>query len=623
MSTPAWQPGRLYPPGSLVVPRTQQPAGQIQIPNGDMEAGDQDWNLTPLSGATLAIVNEPGFTGAWVMRHTGSAENQDSGALTEALYPVVAGQQITARAMFRLAQGSPGSSGLVALYWYDSGGNLIGQPVLGTELRRSQGTGWRQSTVTASAPGAAVNVRAALHFNSATGTTLIYADDVSWNYASPIQSGLQYRAVQPAIGHSDTVEPAWPGILGQTVVDNEVIWEAVSISRVVWEARALLKSGGTEPDWPTSAGARVADGTISWEAISRRVEDENCPSTKVTAIMSSKVFKADRDIVRFSATANPLDWTSIEDAGYLPTGLQQANANDMAVMHPYRSNLAAFNASSFQNWQVDPDPQLMAILDQMDGVGSTWQKAAQPVGDELFYLSQLGVRTVGIANAAENLAAGDVGMPIDPLVQAAISAAVASGAEPISTYYPSAGQYWLAFPGYPEGDPPIDQTTVFVYSMTRVGKVGAWSRYVFPFTVESFAQLGNDLYVRHGDTISRVSEDVATDELPDGMGTIEQPFPGVVWWPWLDFGTPGATKMLEGFDYVGNGQGPSISIGYDQRNLSALTPPYQLENDTMPGGIIPLPVSAPTLSVRLDFAGGERWQVQSVLLSTHQLGGGP
>jgi hypothetical protein len=40
-------------------------------------------------------------------------------------------------------------------------------------------------------------------------------------------------------------------------------------------------------------------------------------------------------------------------------------------------------------------------------------------------------------------------MPIDPLVQQAMAAALAAGIEPLATYYPSDGQYWLAFPGFP------------------------------------------------------------------------------------------------------------------------------------------------------------------------------
>lgn len=161
-------------------------------------------------------------------------------------------------------------------------------------------------------------------------------------------------------------------------------------------------------------------------------------------------------------------------------------------------------------------------------------------------------------------------------------------------------------------------TQVFVYSMTQTGKVGAWSRYIFPFSVDAFAQLGNDLYIRNGDVVSIVNEDAVADDV-DGL-PVE--FGGTVQWPWLDFGQPGVTKMLEGFDIVSTGL-PSVSIGYDERNPAAYTDPYAVDADTLVGGIIPLPVMGPTFSVKVDFAPGEKWQLQSVLLSLFDQANGP
>lgn len=158
-----------------------------------------------------------------------------------------------------------------------------------------------------------------------------------------------------------------------------------------------------------------------------------------------------------------------------------------------------------------------------------------------------------------------------------------------------------------------------VYVHTLNGGKGKWSRYLFPWSVDAFAQLGNDLYIRHGDEISIVSEDVTTDDVA-GVATA---FAGAVQWHWLDCGQPGTTKMLESVDYVGTGQAPSLSIGYDQRNLSAFTDPYLIDADTLPGGPIPIPVAAPTFSVRLDFAGGAAWAVNAVILHVDDLGGPP
>jgi hypothetical protein len=163
----------------------------------------------------------------------------------------------------------------------------------------------------------------------------------------------------------------------------------------------------------------------------------------------------------------------------------------------------------------------------------------------------------------------------------------------------------------------MSETVVFVYTM-NAGK-GKWSRYVFPFSVDAFAQLGNDCYIRHGDVVSKIDQSAVADEV-DGAPVN---FEGIVQWGWLDFGSPGETKMLESIDYVGTGQAPSVAIGYDQTNQAAFTDAYQIDDDTMTGSPIPIPVLAPTMSVKLTYAGGAAWSVQSVNMNLDDTMGQP
>lgn len=157
--------------------------------------------------------------------------------------------------------------------------------------------------------------------------------------------------------------------------------------------------------------------------------------------------------------------------------------------------------------------------------------------------------------------------------------------------------------------------TVFVFTMT--GGRGKWSIYEFPYVVEAFAQLGDDLYIRSGDRVMKVEEGVVTDDL-DGVAT---GFSARVQWPWLDFGSP-ATKMLEGVDLVASGS-PSISIGYDQRNASAFTSPYSVPADSLTGGVIPFPVMGPSFSLRIDFEPGTAWSLKSAALYLEDTRGQP
>jgi len=247
---------------------------------------------------------------------------------------------------------------------------------------------WQQILVVATAPQTAAFARPILKIDT-TATSEIHFDSLSWDqaYAGPI-GGLLYQVT--TAGTSAAVEPIWPTTVAATVTDGAtLVWTALQSNRVVWTATSLLRSGAVEPVWPTSPGALIADNTIQWECVSQEIKDPNCPRTKVIAVAASKIFAVAGDVVRFCSTVNPLDWTSANDAGYLATGLHQYGNNEALVLGIYRGNLCVWSSSTFQMWQVDPDPANMALLDQMEGIGSTHPNAAQPVGEELFSWQQM------------------------------------------------------------------------------------------------------------------------------------------------------------------------------------------------------------------------------------------
>lgn len=438
MATPVWQPGTLYPPGSLVRPTGPLAPPAPSISNTTFDANATGWTLS----GSMAWSASGGFASAGCVVATTTA----GGAEVTAYSSVIPGQVITATAMIATPTGSAGSSGDVNIVWYDSG-NVFIDDDQGNIVSRAGGTGYRMSTASFPAPANAAFFRVRLDAAPAGGGAVRFDNITVASSGGAVPEGLVYKAVQAGIGTSAASEPVWPPSVGLTVVDGTVTWEAVIATRITYKAFPILKSGATEPTWPQGVGTSVPDGTISWLTDSRQVVQ--APNSNVVAITASKVFAADEDIIRYSATINPLDWTSTDDAGYLPSGLNQNGSNDTDVLNIYRASLVSFSSTTFQNWQVDPDPANMSLLDVMEGIGSTWQHAAQPVGKDLFYLAKLGVRTVGISAGSTNLVNGDVGMPIDPLVRESVKSAEYNGSDVNGLYYPSLGQYWLAFSDFP------------------------------------------------------------------------------------------------------------------------------------------------------------------------------
>lgn len=416
---------------------------------------------------------------------------------------------------------------------------------------------------------------------------------ITGNTIAPrVPNGFVFKSIQSGSGVTGTNEPAWPLIAGNTVVDGTVTWQAVTASAITWQAVPIYKSGLTEPVWPTTPGATVADGTITWLTSTYHVSDSRCPNTKQVVIAASKVFAGSRDVVRYSATSNPLDWSTANDAGFLPTGLQAQVDPIVQALGIYRSNLTVWSAGEFQVWQVDPDPSRMALVDSMPSIGTTYYRGAASVSGDLYFTTKLGVRSVTIAGGSTNLQAGDIGTPIDELVQPALV-----GKDPIGLFVPSAGQFWLS----------VD-AEVYVYTTSRIGGIGAWGIYDLPGPMDAYTQVDGDLYIRIGDRVY-VRD---TESVLDG----DQPMPQQeIRWPFLDLGQPGVQKMLAGFDVVGTEGQPNVSIFYDQTNEAANTAPYQVPADTYPGYLVPFPVSGPSFSLQLTFQNSERpWEMTSASL---------
>lgn len=411
-----------------------------------------------------------------------------------------------------------------------------------------------------------------------------------------LENGFTYKAVQAAPAYTGTAEPAWPVIAGNTVVDGGVTWQAVAKTSIVWTAIPLYKSGATEPAWSTVFGGTVNDNGITWTATTNAITDSRCPQHKVALSIASKVFSPYRDVLRFCATDDPTDWSSANDAGFLPVGQHAPTSPEVTALGEFRGRMAVWTTSNLQLWTVDPDPAEMSIYDSIPGLGTVYDKGVASVGGDLYYTTKQGIRSLSLSASSNNLAAGDIGSGIDPLIVAKL----AGPDVPLATYYPGNGQFWVIF-----------GSEAFVYTKSALGKVGAWSRYLFPWTIEAAIHLNGELILRANDAFYRLDENVTHD---DGVE-----FEGVVWTPYLDMGNPGVTKAINGIDIVAYGT-LTVSIGYNQLDTSQYTAPFAIGPDTVPGGTVPFGVAAPSMAVKLVFAGGQSWQLNAMTLYLDDFG---
>ena len=606
-----WAPGTLYAPGAVVQPSTNQGAFVGAIPNGDFEAGDDgSWVLTPAAG-TVQYLTTNQYQGTYCLAI--SCSHGESYATMNTYGTVSPGQSVTASCYVNPSNSGSNYTGRISLRFYDSSDTFISE-VFGPN---EQNGGYRKTSVTATAPAGAAHARVRLHGGNGTSTKTGYFDLVTWNLETPAAvSNFLYEAVQAASASSASTEPTWPTVAGNTVVDGGVTWKAIGTSIITWTAIPIMESGSSEPTWPTTPGISVHDGNMSWECIDRHIGDSKCPQTKAVALGASHVFAGSKDICPYSAAVDPTDWTSANNAGYLPTGLNNYGDNPVAMLALYRSNLMVFNAGGYQMWQIDPDPANMALLDAQP-VGSIWPRAAQSVSNDLLFLTEVGVRNLGTVGSTANMQVGSSGQPVDPLVKAQLKAGTY---DPLSLYYPGRGQYWLIF-----------GPQAFVFTVNGQG-TRTWSRYVFPDSITDWCLNQGVLYLRSaGNLIWKLDEDTLVDD----YGGANVAFNGVMQWPYLDMGPFGINKMLVGLDIVGTGD-VHIQIAFDETDLTTfsdnagfstslnVTPPYEITvADTVPGEPIPFPINAPTYSVIFTFPGNQKWSWQAAnLYMTDQRGGG-
>lgn len=415
-------------------------------------------------------------------------------------------------------------------------------------------------------------------------------------YEPLADNGFLYTATQAAAAYTGSVEPVWPIVVGGTVVDGGVTWTASAKTSATWTAEPLYKTGATQPVWSTALGGTTTDGSVTWETATPQITDSRCPHSPIVRPISSKIFSPYIDVTRYSATNDPRDWSTRDDAGFLPTGLHSPESVEVTALGEYRGRLAVWTSSHLQIWTTDPDPAEMALFDSLAGIGTEYPRACVSIGNDLLFMTKMGVKSLSVAAGATNLATSDVGTPIDPLIQAELG----GPNKPWGMYYPGSGQAWFAF-----------GSKVYVYSQSRTGKVGGWSYYEFPFAIEGHATLNGELYLRSGSQLYRLNEMSVGDA---GVG-----FEGIVWWNYLDCNSPGSMKMLHGLDVVGFGQ-VEVSVGYDQANVAAYTTPLTVGPDTVPGGMIPLPIAAPSFALKLRYPPGQAWSLLAAALYLDDMG---
>lgn len=336
------------------------------------------------------------------------------------------------------------------------------------------------------------------------------------------------------------------------------------------------------------------------------ITDANCPHSPIVMKAASKLFSpsGNGQTLRFCRTGNPRDWSEINNAGFLPTGLNARGSREITALGLYRSNMVVLSRDNAQVWEVDPDPLKMRLSSVVENVGSRYANTVAGVGGDLYFLNDYGFRGLTTLMYTNNLADNDIGSAVDKIVRAEVLRGFASNAAPTSVYFYGSGQYmtWV-------------NRQMLAYSFSRTSKISAWSRYTFPGlagdSISHMAEAGGELFVRSGNKVLKFSEIRYTDD-----GVV---YPVVIQLPYLDLKKPGRMKRLYGVDLVMEGSA-RVSVGWDSRDPTAFTAPVDVDGNTRPGELIPIECTGTEFSILITNSDDKPFRLDAVSIHFDDLG---
>jgi len=326
------------------------------------------------------------------------------------------------------------------------------------------------------------------------------------------------------------------------------------------------------------------------------IADAKCPNTTSWIKLASKIWAVNGESVAFSATSLPRNWTTAQDAGFLPTGLQQTGALDALALGQKDRDLVVFFSDSAQVWVPDPDPSLHVFKKPINGVGTRYPRSVNKVSSDTYFLADQGYRSISARGNTDNLADVDVGSPIDSIVKPLL----VPGIDPVSAYYAGGGQYWCAI-----------GNTVHTYTFSRTMKISAWAEYTYGITIDNFAELAGVLYLRAGDVVYKVDDAVFSDD-----GTL---YEMVMEMPFLDFKKPGILKQIIGVDAVIQGTA-DLQLRWDPNDTTLISAKIPISGDTRSGSMTPFPLTSTSVAPVITSTSSAPVQIDALTFYYEELG---
>lgn len=267
---------------------------------------------------------------------------------------------------------------------------------------------------------------------------------------------------------------------------------SISIGQTVF---IISETAGTADN--SKAVVVTASGSLSITPNSGIVLQNGSATTAVydpgrfAKTVRTKMYVLSGSVMHYSAVADATAFSSGTGSGFDNLSTNTSGSEQLVGMANYFENIVIFSKNNAHVWSVDPDPAKNIEVQVLNNTGSISPKSIIEFGDnDVFYLSQSGIRSLRARDSSNAAFVNDVGVAIDSLIQKEIQEKELKAVNSAGVLEPRDSRYMLAL-----GE------KIYVFSFFSTSDVSAWSTYEPGFEVTDWAFSSDTILARSGDTI--------------------------------------------------------------------------------------------------------------------------
>jgi len=190
----------------------------------------------------------------------------------------------------------------------------------------------------------------------------------------------------------------------------------------------------------------------------------------------------------------PSNYDSGTGSGFDNLATNASGAEVLQAVANYFDNMAILSRNNIQIWFMSDDPVENQQVQVLNNTGTVAPNSVVEFGDnDVFYLSESGVRSIRARDTTNAAFVNDVGIAIDPIIQQELLTNNLKAEQAIGFLEPRQGRLMM-----------IIGETAYVFSFFPSSKISAWSTYRPGFEIKGIDSIGQTVVCRSDNALYKI-----------------------------------------------------------------------------------------------------------------------